>query len=280
MLHKQSGRGYTQVVIFPDAAAPEHADVHLNVLGRLRGRGAFDLHQVSTRYSMHIIKSGQGWVVINGISAKLGPGDAFCFYPGDTIHYREDPHDPWCYSWWGMVGPLAKQRFDVLGYDRQRMQRHIATPALWRLLDEIEATFLRGGHGSARSVAAAWSLCAEMEGSANTHESIDPIRAIAAIVESGYDRGLRIEDLARDLGIDRSTLFRRFRDRYGCSPKSWLQGLRLDRAKALLASGDLTVAEVGRRCGFEDARNFTRAYVDHFGGTPGGRARATHKKDR
>jgi len=225
---------------------------------------------------MHVIQAGQGWVSINGVLAKLGAGDAFGFYPGDTIHYREDPQDPWRYIWWGLAGSMAKQRCDELGYGRQRLQSKVATPSLWRLLDEIEAALLRGGHGSARSVAAAWSLCAEMEGASNHHETADPIRAIASIVESGYDRGLRIEELARDLGMDRSTLFRRFRDRYGCSPKSWLQGLRLDRAKALLTSGDLTVAEVGRRCGFEDARNFTRAYVARFGGTPGGRG--MHKR--
>lgn len=271
MLHKQVGRGYTQTLVLPDLAPAAGSEVTFEVIGRLRGTGAFDLHQVAARHSLHLVQSGTGIVVINGISRRLGANDAFCFYPGDHIHYREDPRDPWRYTWFGLLGPRVGERLDLLGYGRERMQAGIATPVLWRLLDDIEAAFLAGSQGPSRSVAAAWSIFAELEVGRRHADPSDPIRALAALLESGYDRGLRIEDLARDLGLDRSTLFRRFRDRYGCSPKAWLQRVRLERAKALVAAGDLTVAEIGRRCGFDDPRNLTRAYRARFGVTPGRR---------
>ncbi len=154
---------------------------------------------------------------------------------------------------------------------RRRQSRHAAVrgPQVWQRFDVIEAAFATEQHGPCWASAIAWELLDLLHDHEGAVAARDPVAALAAIVESGYDRGVCIEDLARDLGIDRSTLFRRFRATYGCSPREWLMQVRLERARDLLLRGELTVAEVASRSGFHDARGFARAFHVRYGSTPG-----------
>lgn len=270
MLHKQINRGYRQTLYLPGCPPADESVLHVDVFGRLRGTGHFDLHQVPSRYCLHVVQSGRGEVAYDGVRHPVGPGDTFCFYPGDQIHYREDPRAPWRYTWFGLRGAAAPLRLDALGYGRDRVRHGVVTgPQLWQRFDAIEAAFTTEQHGPCWASAAAWELLDLLHAPYATTAARDPVAALARIVEAGYDRGLRIEDLAGDLGIDRSTLFRRFRASYGCSPREWLMQVRLDRARDLLLRGESTVAEVAGRSGFSDARGFTRAFSQRFGATPG-----------
>ncbi len=47
-----------------------------------------------------------------------------------------------------------------------------------------------------------------------------------------------------------------------------LRGLRLQRTAALLARGDLAVGAVAARCGFADAKLFSRRFAARFGCPP------------
>lgn len=47
----------------------------------------------------------------------------------------------------------------------------------------------------------------------------------------------------------------------GCSPKDYLLGIRLGRAKELLVATELPVAAVARRVGYEDPAYFSRLFT-------------------
>jgi transcriptional regulator GlxA family with amidase domain len=58
----------------------------------------------------------------------------------------------------------------------------------------------------------------------------------------------QIGDIARELGVSRRTLERRFHARLGMSPAHYRIRQRIDRARALMASG-MTRATALRLCG-------------------------------
>lgn len=269
MLHQNHGRGYRQTLFIPNCPPSDGNGLHVSVLGRLRGNGAFDLHQVSMRYSYHVVQSGRGHVTINGLTSTVTAGDSFVFYPQDHVHYVEDVKQPWRYTWFGIEGEQTRAQLDRLGCGEQRVHFQIANPRFWQLCDALELAFTQPSHGQLEATAAAWNLLHSLDVQQHQPQIIDPIVALASIVESGYDRGLRVEELAADLGMDRSTLFRRFRAKYGCAPQQWLMRIRLDRAYALLRKGDMTVAQVAERCGFSDARGFSRAFHGAYQQPPG-----------
>ena len=77
-----------------------------------------------------------------------------------------------------------------------------------------------------------------------------------------------IEQLASDICLSRTQLFRKCKALTGASPVELLRNTRLDAASQLLAEGKGSVAEVASLVGFADASYFTRCYKAYFGTTP------------
>jgi LacI family transcriptional regulator len=79
---------------------------------------------------------------------------------------------------------------------------------------------------------------------------------------------LRVEEAMQHSELSPSTLQRRFRRFLGRSPKEEITRLRVERARQLLAETELSVAEVAKRCGFEELKHFSRAFHHAAGTTP------------
>lgn len=77
-----------------------------------------------------------------------------------------------------------------------------------------------------------------------------------------------MEALARLCGVSRRLMERRFRATLGCSPLEELLRQRLQQVQLLLAESQLTVAEIGQRCGFPEVKSLYRAFRRQFGLSP------------
>jgi transcriptional regulator GlxA family with amidase domain len=82
------------------------------------------------------------------------------------------------------------------------------------------------------------------------------------------DHPLDLADLAGHAAISERSLLRRFHDEVGASPKQWLLRARLDRARRLLETTDLTVQEVAREAGFPSASALRQRFTSGLGTTP------------
>lgn len=74
------------------------------------------------------------------------------------------------------------------------------------------------------------------------------------------DEPLTLAALARHAAMSVRTFTRRFRDETGESPAQWLTQQRVERARTLLETTDLSLEQVARRCGFGTAQSM-RAHV-------------------
>lgn len=71
--------------------------------------------------------------------------------------------------------------------------------------------------------------------------------------QNHLDQELSVEQLAKQVGMSKRTLSRRFAEQAGTSPIEWLIGLRLARAKQLLEKTTRSVDEVAAATGFGSA---------------------------
>ena len=82
------------------------------------------------------------------------------------------------------------------------------------------------------------------------------------------DSGLNVEDLGKDMGLSRVQLYRKIKSLTNYSPNELLRIARLKKAASLLASSDMTVAEIGYEVGFSSPSYFTKCYKEQFGESP------------
>lgn len=59
-----------------------------------------------------------------------------------------------------------------------------------------------------------------------------------------------------------------FKQAYGCTPTAYLNHLRVEVAKLYLASSNYSISEIAYRCGFRDAKYFTRVFRRETSITP------------
>lgn len=82
-----------------------------------------------------------------------------------------------------------------------------------------------------------------------------------------WDSDVSLTCLERATGRDRWKLSRDFRALFGTSPYRYLLMRRLERARDMLAGGQMS-AEVAASCGFADQSHFIRHFRNAFGVTP------------
>ena len=88
------------------------------------------------------------------------------------------------------------------------------------------------------------------------------------LLEAVSDHHIGAAALEAETGVDRFTLARGFRTRFGTSPHRYLTGRRLERVKAEIVRG-APLAEAAVAAGFADQSHMTRHFKSRFGLTPG-----------
>ena len=87
-------------------------------------------------------------------------------------------------------------------------------------------------------------------------------------LEDNYQEKISLDKLA-DLGkLGKKTLLRRFKKSTGETPQVYIQKLRIETAKRLLESRDLTFNEVTWKVGYNDVPSFHKAFKLETGLTP------------
>ena len=92
-------------------------------------------------------------------------------------------------------------------------------------------------------------------------------RAIGHLREH-FDEPLKIDDIARQLGMSVSGFHHHFKSVTAMSPLQFQKQIRLQEARRLMLGEDLDAASAGFRVGYEDPSYFSRDYKKLFGAPP------------
>lgn len=79
---------------------------------------------------------------------------------------------------------------------------------------------------------------------------------------------LTIDQLATYLGMGRTTMYNKLKSLTGRSPVELIKEYRINKAKALLATGQFAVSEVAYKVGFSDPGYFSRCFREQNGMSP------------
>lgn len=94
------------------------------------------------------------------------------------------------------------------------------------------------------------------------------IRRAIAYIEGNPDRAISLQELAAAAGLSRFHFSRVFKQHLGLSPARYVERLRIEQAKALIVSAEMSLAHVAQAVGFADQSHFSRRFRLHEGRSP------------
>jgi AraC-like DNA-binding protein len=94
-------------------------------------------------------------------------------------------------------------------------------------------------------------------------------RRLRSLIHERLGDDLRLDDLARAVGLCSRHFTRLFRRAFGTTPHQYVLGQRLSEATRLLERGQHGLADVALQSGFANQSHFTAAFRKAYGMTPG-----------
>ena len=88
------------------------------------------------------------------------------------------------------------------------------------------------------------------------------------IINSNLEQEISIEELAEKVNLNRTTLQKVFKEMYGLTVNEYRTKARLQLAKNMLASTNLSITEIAGRCGYTNASKFSEVFKKNEGVLP------------
>ncbi len=93
-------------------------------------------------------------------------------------------------------------------------------------------------------------------------------KVVKAIHENISNHSFGAVQLAHELGLSQSQVYRKLKAISGKSTAVFIRSIRLKLAKELLSTTNKTISEIAYETGFNDPSWFSRAFKDEFGFSP------------
>ena len=219
----------------------------------LSGQGEF-----SDSHGTHILRPGMGFLVeVNDPTACYG--------------YPRDQTETWEWIWLGFHGGAARMMLrDLVAREGGVYNLGVGHPFIHRL-KTFHTTGLRTMQLSAldgmQIVLELFLALGQVAQESNRPPNNLLTRALHCMAQGDASR-VKIDTLARELGVTREHLTRVFSREKGMGPQEYLLHQRIRHASQVLRESNLSVKEVAASMGFGSAANFIRAFRRIQGATP------------
>lgn len=246
----------------------EFADFNIIQYGHENCRPGYSIGNfVRSNYLIHYIHKGSGTYSVHGKVYNLKANDVFIIFPDEITYYVANEDDPWEYSWVEFNGTAVSKYLSATAftpdapimYNVPAGEAHILelsqtepnnpydiTGILYRFLGTLVSDKPKSGSMADEYVKA----------------------AISYIHTFYYNRSINVEEISDYVGIDRSYLYRLFKEKMGVSPKKYIMEYKLKTAAKLLKETNLSVGQVALSTGFDDQLYFSTAFRSYYGVAP------------
>ncbi|HET6741455.1 MAG TPA: AraC family transcriptional regulator [Kribbella sp.] len=241
-------------LLVTDAGYFPHAARH----GRTRPAGAPEAIII-------VCTEGSGLLTAGDVEVRASAGEAAVIPEGLPHSYRADERDPWSIWWLHVCGTDAAPLIDAVRGPENALtlklrDTYAATSLVDRALssmehDETAASLIP-------AAGAAWHLLTQltadrMRGQARSH---DRIRFVQEHLRQNLATRQSVAELAKLAGLSTSHFSALFKQSAGMGVLEYLRRLRNARARELLITTALPVAEIAERVGYSDPLYFSRQF--------------------
>lgn len=247
---------------------------------------------IRDRYLIHYIIKGSGYFERRGKKHAVKAGEIFAIYPGELTFYETDPDDPWTFCWFAFDGRRAREMLQRAGISVDEPILAVRggggiPEQIGILLDtlrtypsrDLPASKLHGALYNIFAVLEESSLASRPAFQAGT-EATDYVGKALRFLETHYQSPISIKNIADYVGLERTYFTKQFTRTTGESPRQYLIRYRIDQARRLLATTDMTVAQIGKSVGIPEPAYFSRLFKKVVGAAPKQHGRSAQDRAR
>jgi AraC-like DNA-binding protein len=228
-------------------------------------------------YQLLYITEGEGVFKSATVhETKLSEGDLFLLFPGEWHSYHPNPKTGWKSYWIGFKGRNMDDRVRAGFLSPQKPIYHVGfSDSIVRLYKNAYNAALEEAAYAQQLMAGLVNLLIGMMYSKErniqlrknqTH--VDMISRARLRIRESLESSLSIQQVAEDMGVSYSSFRKLFKEHTGISPAIYQQDLRLQRAKELLSTTDLSIKEIAYRLHFESPDYFSAKFKLKTGRRP------------
>lgn len=229
------------------------------------------------RYAYHVLEyvaEGAGEVVMDGMRHPLAPGTLFSYGPNTRCVLRTDPAAPMLKYFFALTGRSVVGRLRQAGIEPGSVRAIRAHAEI----QSVAGDLIREGQRTGPRVRAVCLtlldlLLLKIENalSVEAHEGSlaqENFQRVKALIDVRCCELRTLEEIARQSGMDVSSVCRLFRRFEGVTPYQYLLRRKMALAAGYLIDSPLLVKEVARRVGFDDPYHFSRCFTRVHGVSP------------
>ncbi|WIK67372.1 AraC family transcriptional regulator [Globicatella sanguinis] len=247
---------------------------------------------IRDNYVLHYIEEGKGQFIYNGKTYHLKAGDLFLLKENELLYYEADINEPWSYYWLGLSGTKVADYFKLStlmqdGYAISKdfedtkligeTIKFIVTQNITKDYYSIETLQILSKIYEVLYLIAHQFPPKEASKQKSTQQLYFEARTI---IDKQYgNETLNVNYIAELLGVNRSYLSTIFKEYEQMTPKDYLTKVRMNRAKQLLESSDLTVKIVALSVGYADPLYFSKSFKKYYGYNPSEVAKVTQNTE-
>lgn len=224
---------------------------------------------VRDHYLIHCVLEGGGRLVNGTREWRIRSGQGFLIIPEEINYYEADEAEPWHYCWVGFHGRDVPGILKRCGISEASPVFHFHDAAKMEKCVRRMGMHYKNREEGFLALSKLYEFFAMLQGEeeeAGASERLAP--RVKAFLEKNYSYGITVGEAAKALSVDRSHMFRSFKEEYGVSVQRYLLDYRLERAGQLLKRSDMNVTEIMYSCGFSDLPNFSRQFKKKYGMAP------------
>lgn len=252
--------------------------IHLQETGQLQAQQPHTSKRSHlSSYLFFIVLQGSGTLEYDGVDYLLKPEDCV-FIDCRKSYFHRSSGDLWTLKWAHFYGPNLSGIYEKYTERGGRSVFHPQKPEAFRdLLDELytiaaSTDYIRDMRIFEKLTRLLTLIMEESwhpENNARGSTKKQNLQAVKDYLDQHYDEKISLDNLASLFFINKFYLTRIFKEQFGVSVNSYVLQIRVTHAKQMLRFSDMSIEEIGIKCGIEDANYFSRMFKKVEGISPG-----------
>jgi len=231
--------------------------------------------RILQEYQINYITDGSGVFETITDQIKVDPGSVLILRPGMWHRYKPDADSGWSEHYIGFKGDFCPNLFQEGFFPSSKPVVYIGfQESMLNLFFDVIQIVKDEKTGyqqvlAANTILMLSRILSVIRNQEFKGKSVErTIRKACLFFRENLNKNIVIEDLAGELNVGYSYFRQMFKKYTGISPVQYHLSLRMQRAKDLLISTDLSFKEIANELGFESYFYFSRIFRDKTGQSP------------